>query len=1627
MLSHAYQVDNELAQRANEDGMSPRYQYQADLGTGRQGRVVRVLDRALGTTVALKAVAPTARAALVREFSRLATLADPTLPRVRDVGILDHDVGPIAAGTAYYTADELDGTTLAAAAPLDAAGLWTVAADVAAALALLHGVGLVHCDVAPANIMLVGAGAERRAVLIDLGLAGEAAVDAARGTPHYLAPEALTGRVHPRGDLYGLGACLYFAARGVAPVTGDGAALVAAILRAPRPRLRDAEAPGLAGLVDELLALDAAARPPSALAVFARVQAARAALSVTVATRGTPPAATPRALADTWSALEPVIAAVAARCAAARAGVVAPPLVVTGPIGSDARAVIAHGVRRDQIAATLHGAAPLVSAPIALDAAALDTGTDEQRGRALATRALAAAAARAGTVAVLDASVDERAPALLAAHGAIPGPAAVFIAIETDAAVAPSGPSVALAPASRDELAALAVAACGEVDAAWLDGLARASRGLPNLALAIIAALGADGGDPRRRDPEAGTVAERAAVLARVLLADAATAAVAIVLALWRDRVDDELVLAATGLDRAAVATAQARLVELGAGSGDALVPTVADAVRAALAPEAIAVRARALHELARDRGVPPARCAGLLLALPLDADLAARAITLAEAALARGAPRQALALAEHALAAVDDAARAATAALLAARAALVLGDYPRARAALVRADGDPARHTAARLVAARVAQRAGDLDGAEAILDALVTAAPVDAELHGARARLLVARGRYREAIATVAAVEPVPATAAGALCAEARATAHLYLGELEAAGIHVTTALAIGQATGDDAVRARALVVRGMLAQAHGDLLAATVLYRDATAAARVGGDGHCAAVALQNQAAALAERGLHGAALPVLTAATAELVGLGKVAELAAVDANRAVSLLACGHADAAATAAEAALARATAAGLPVPRFYARLVQGDLAAGRGADVDAAAHYRAAWDDAVAAGLPDRGHAQRGLAEVATDAATAAAALAAVAALDSDDDDRARTLLARGRVARRGLATEPTPPLVAGLTAIAERARDSGRHDRAWRALAIAAALAATTGEPAAATLAARARAGFDELVAATPEPWRAGLMTDRDLAALAAPAPAAVALAPDAAALHDRLRRLLGLARRLSADVPLPRILDDVIDAAIELTGGERAFVLLRNDTDAELEVAAARGFVTDALTPTAISRSIAHRAIASGEAVVTVDAGADERFDGAASIAALRLRSVVAVPLLDRGAVLGCLYVDHRVRTSAFDDHAAATLTELAALAAVAIASARLVARARRDADAIAALNARLAVEIAERDAELVVVRAAAPTRPRRAGFDAIVGESPAIIAVLGLIERAAQVALPVAIAGESGTGKELCARAVHDAGPRRDRPFVAINCGALPEALLESELFGHVKGAFTGADRERKGLFEIADGGTLFLDEIADTSPGLQAKLLRVVQDGVVRRVGDERTRKVEVRLVTAARVPLAELVAAGRFRDDLRYRLDVIAITLPPLRTRAADLPALITHLLGRIAGDRPPPRVSKDAARALARYPWPGNVRELENALARAVALGSDPITVDDLPETLRGPGVAAPRFAPDGELTLKPAIDGLERAYVAAALARANGNQSAAARLLGLSRFGLQKKLRRLGLDAR
>ncbi|HYH83090.1 MAG TPA: sigma-54 dependent transcriptional regulator [Longimicrobium sp.] len=317
------------------------------------------------------------------------------------------------------------------------------------------------------------------------------------------------------------------------------------------------------------------------------------------------------------------------------------------------------------------------------------------------------------------------------------------------------------------------------------------------------------------------------------------------------------------------------------------------------------------------------------------------------------------------------------------------------------------------------------------------------------------------------------------------------------------------------------------------------------------------------------------------------------------------------------------------------------------------------------------------------------------------------------------------------------------------------------------------------------------------------------------------------------------------------------------------------------------------------------------------------------------------------------------------------------------------------------------------------------------FRGLIGDSPAIRDVVKVVRRAGPTDATVLVTGESGTGKEVVARALHAESRRRARPFIALNCSALPGDLVESELFGHVRGAFTGADRDREGLFEAADGGTLFLDEVGDLAGPAQAKLLRALEERQVTRVGSNKPVEVDVRVVAATNRPLERLAADGGFREDLLYRLRVIALHLPPLRERREDVPAIALHFLGEMAArhGRPVRGLGEGARRALLAYEWPGNVRELRNAIERAVVLAEGgEIEVGDLPPQLLAS--AAPLGPVDAALADLPfaearerAVDAFERAYLQAALER-HGNVSAAARALGLHRQSLQKKLRQLGL---
>jgi DNA-binding NtrC family response regulator len=307
---------------------------------------------------------------------------------------------------------------------------------------------------------------------------------------------------------------------------------------------------------------------------------------------------------------------------------------------------------------------------------------------------------------------------------------------------------------------------------------------------------------------------------------------------------------------------------------------------------------------------------------------------------------------------------------------------------------------------------------------------------------------------------------------------------------------------------------------------------------------------------------------------------------------------------------------------------------------------------------------------------------------------------------------------------------------------------------------------------------------------------------------------------------------------------------------------------------------------------------------------------------------------------------------------------------------------------------------------------------------LVGSDPALRRVVALIEKVAPTDATVLVRGASGTGKELVARALHHNSPRHERPLVTVNCAALQETLLESELFGHEKGAFTGAVAAKQGLIEVAEGGTLFIDEIAEMAPGLQAKLLRVLEDGHYRRVGSTQEAHADVRVVAATNKDLEQEQQAGKFREDLYYRLNVVAVQLPPLRERLEDLPELVEHFLKTRRVGPHPFRVQPEALEALRRYDWPGNVRELANVIERAQILAEgDAITLDDLPENIAEFGAAAAPAAPAGN---PQHLCEVERRHILSVLRAEKGNKVHAAKALGISRRALYRLVRKYHLTS-
>jgi Nif-specific regulatory protein len=508
------------------------------------------------------------------------------------------------------------------------------------------------------------------------------------------------------------------------------------------------------------------------------------------------------------------------------------------------------------------------------------------------------------------------------------------------------------------------------------------------------------------------------------------------------------------------------------------------------------------------------------------------------------------------------------------------------------------------------------------------------------------------------------------------------------------------------------------------------------------------------------------------------------------------------------------------------------------------------------------------------------------------------------------------------------------------------------------------------------------------------------------------------HARLRLLHELGCAFAARLELDELIPLIVGRCQETFAAEGASVLLLDADRGELYFPYAAGppEVTARLAACRFpaSAGIAGEVLASNRAVRVDDVSADMHFYGGVDRATgLRTRAILCAPLTSRDGTIGVIQVVNPVR-AAFDDDDLACLEVLASSVAVAIENARIYARLKESAAGLRAQLGALRRDLA-----------------RRQDSEELLGTGPAMEEVFRLMESAAATPIAVLIEGETGTGKELVARGIHRASPRGAGPFLAVNCAALPEALLESELFGHRRGAFTGAIQDQQGLFEAAGGGTVFLDEIGEMPPAMQAKLLRVLQESAVTRVGDPRPRPVDVRVISATNRDLAGEVREHRFRQDLYYRLAAFPIHVPPLREHRFDVPRLADRFLAAAAGraGKRIPGIHPEASALLESFGWPGNVRELQNEIARAVALARDGESIGPahLSAKVRGeaagPAAAATPAEARADL-LRPARSAFERRHIARVLGQEGGNVSRAARALGLSRAMLQKKMKEYAL---
>ncbi len=1562
-----------------------RYRIDERLGEGGQGEVFAGHDSWLDRPVALKQVPLQEAAALRREFELLREVRHPALVEALDL-VFEDD-------RATLVETRVEGESLEAWARWqNPREVLRVLSPVAHALAHMHVRGVVHGDVSPGNILVDHSGC---AVLIDLGFSSRrGASGSVAGTPGFIAPERSRegAKLEPSADVWSLGAVI------TACLTGDRGADTQRV-----------EPDTFRAFVEECLR-EAPASRPSASQVAARA----AELSgQTVPVLQLPLLRLP--LVGRERELDRIHAHEGPK-----------PVWICGPRGSGKTALLerwvsdvcAEGLRVVTVSARDRDADLSLATRLAASARsrtpelelALDPAAPPYE-RAQALLLFADRLANDQRVAFAVDDMDAPAPFfaeladLLERRQVERGVRVVF------AAVGELGPrdGVELQPLDRDALGRLVATAFASVQPAAADAIYEIAGGLPAGAMELL-----------RISRESATPVE---AIDPGRLADLSSTSVPDVLA---PVFVSEGVLPANVLAELVREDPRALLLAeregwLQAVSGGFRVPR---AIREAWQLDDPRPAHRALAEAYEQAGLP-AEAAVAYAGAGEHSHWMRLLAQVGEPARRRKTLERIVASAGFEV--LDDEALFSFGEEL-AEAGEAAGAYAVAERLAARG-----KETESRVVRGHAAVKVGRYPDALGALESVARRSKDQAAL----VRALYFAGRSSEALARVEEIENELAGDALARALDIAGHASFALGDPQGGITWLERAHEAAKATDDAKTVARASHSLAIALHRSGDLDRAHELY----AASLEVADPLALTTRTLNYATLLHDRGRYEEALDRYRVALARAEQLANLRELARAGVNLANVLTLLGELAEARERAEATARLCVQQGLVHAEVMANLVVAETAI-------EGERFEAARDrlEAVRRGLSQINDA---LATVEADLLEARLLLREGAAALAQNKLRDLEVPATGNLpARHALerayaaVSDPTGEDAVGLTEVVLGQVDVLGDEGRWRALTLHGLALERANDARALPVYEEAAATLDRFLSSLSERYRDAYCSTKSRRTLRAALsksrsvrPQSQLMAAPAPGLERTYRRLLGLNRQLAREADPDVLLERIVDAAIELLGAERGFILL--DADDGVQIAVARNLDRRSLEGGALrfSRSIANDVFRTGEAVVTTNAQNDARYASARSVASSQIRSALCVPLRgiarDEDPLIGALYLDHRYQDRAFTTTDVELCASFADQVTIALENARLVSRVRAQEQSLEQKNRTLeelnrslkrdAAQAAEAaEAAMRRLREEGPTLGVGRGLEGIVGRSDALRQALRFVDRFADTKVPVAVLGESGTGKELIARALHERSDRADAAFVTVNCGAIPEALIESELFGHVKGAFTGAHRDRPGLFAAAAGGTLFLDEIAEMALPMQVKLLRVLQENEYRPVGGTETVKSSARIVAATHRDLQARVREGSFREDLFYRLNVVEIRVPPLRERREDIPLLVEHFCQQLTGQPAADMFDVEALNRFFAHDWPGNVRELQNEVHRALALSDGRVTVEDLSERLQAVRVSRSQSAAShARGSLKEIMDSFEKEVLLLALERTGWNVRQTAKELGLSRAALYTRM--------